>query len=83
MLKFFFRNPGAVFAEYRNKASKEQLEGNIWEAGAEVDGLSFGVSVAGKEDILLNSIHFADPEKASKSEFGGGLTITSAPKLRP
>jgi len=61
-----------------------QLEGNIWEAGADPDDIILGVSFDTKEQIFLNSIFILYPDKLSQSELAKGLVIKTFPaSLQP
>jgi len=55
------------------------IEGNIWQAGADPGVILFGVSFSTKEQVLLNTIHIAEPSKESASEIDRGLIVRTFP----
>jgi hypothetical protein len=65
----------SLFGEPR----KETLEGNVWQAGRDPDGIVLGVSFAGPKRVWLNSLHVLDPNKASKTVLARGLVVRTAP----
>ncbi len=42
-----------------NDVSRGRVEGNIWEAGREKDGIIFGISWVTDNQIILNTLHYA------------------------
>jgi hypothetical protein len=57
----------------------ETLEGNVWQAGRDPDGIVLGVSFAGAKRVWCNSLHVLDPNKASKTVLARGLIVRTAP----
>jgi len=58
---------------------QDTIEVNIWQAGVESDELILGVSFVGKHRILLNTLHFAKPDRASEMLLDPGLLIRTYP----
>lgn len=79
ILAFRFRAPGRTFADERPAASSTQVEGNIWIAGHDADGITFGVSITDDRAVLLNSLHFASASGPSRSNWGGGFSVETKP----
>jgi hypothetical protein len=69
----------SLFGEPR----KETLEGNVWQAGRDPDGIVLGVSFAGPNRVWCNSLHILDPNKASKTVLARGLIVRTAPSAIP
>ena len=65
----------SLFGEPR----KEALEGNVWQAGRDPNGIVLGVSFAGPERVWCNSLHVLDPNKASKTVLTRGLIVRTSP----
>ena len=65
----------SLFGEPR----KETLEGNVWQAGRDPDGIVLGVSFARPKRVWCNSLHVLDPNKASKTVLARGLIVKTAP----
>jgi len=57
----------------------ERIEGDIWLAGGEVDGLLLGISFSTKTTIVMNTVHRAKPTEQTASEIEQGLVITTQP----
>lgn len=75
----FHIHGGHIFqGQYRTRAS-DPVEGDIWQAGGEQDGLILGVSFETKRQVLLNTLHVANPNKQTSSELDRGLSITTYP----
>jgi hypothetical protein len=64
------------------EAKAKRLEGNIWEAGGDPKDIILGVSFATKDRIWLNTLHFVDPHKSSRSVLAKGLVIKTFPAQR-
>ena len=60
-------------------AANENLEIDIWEAGAEADTLILGVSVSTRDRILMSTLHMADPSRPQQSEIAKGLLVRTHP----
>jgi hypothetical protein len=81
VVTFHFKGGHTFQDEYRtNKA--QVIEGSIWEAGAETDGLLLGVSFVSKGQILLNTIHISKEGSLSASEIDRGITVRTFPIQR-
>lgn len=65
----------SLFGEPR----RETLEGNVWQAGRDTDGIVLGVSFAGPKRVWCNSLHVLDPNKASKTVLARGLIVKTTP----
>jgi hypothetical protein len=50
-----------------------KVEGNIWEAGMEKDGIIFGVSWVTKNTIMMNTLHIAVLDETKVSNQGRGV----------
>ena len=53
--------------------AKGKVEGNIWEAGMERNGILFGVSWVTKDNIMMNTLHLAVLDETNVSEQGRGV----------
>jgi hypothetical protein len=75
-----------VWTGYREKddrtAAGEVLEGNIWEAGADPDALTLGVSFVNGNRILMNTVHIAHPAGRDESEIAKGLVVRTYPAAK-
>jgi hypothetical protein len=60
----------------------DTINGNIWLAGSEPDGMIIGVTFSSEalDRILMNTIYHASPHKESSVEVSPGLVVRSAPK---
>jgi hypothetical protein len=65
----------------RSRAN-EALEINIWEAAAEPDALTLGVSVVSGSRILMNTVHVAHPAARDESSIAKGLLVRTYPAAR-
>jgi hypothetical protein len=55
------------------------LQMSLWQAGADPDVLTLGVSVADAKEIYVNTLYFAKPDAEMSEEIGTGLVITTKP----
>jgi hypothetical protein len=80
ILVFTFKG-GHTFQGKYQTTSAETVEGNIWQAGAEASGLLLGVSFVSKKQnqILLNTIHIAQPDHRSVEEVDNGIFVETRP----
>jgi hypothetical protein len=80
ILAFTFTGRRTFQGEYRT-SNAETVEGNIWQAGAEADALVLGVSFVSKEQnqILLNTIQIAQPDRRSVEEVDTGVFVETFP----
>ncbi len=75
IIRFSFRGRAALFGKEFRALGTQEIEGNIWRAGGELDAFLLGVSFATTDRVLLNSIHVAEAKKASRTTLAGGLVI--------
>jgi hypothetical protein len=76
--KFHFPGGHTFQDTYPTKVS-DQVEGDIWQAGADSNDLLLGVSFATKSQILLNTIHIAKPGKAIQSTLDSRIVVKTYP----
>ena len=76
---FTFRARAALFGRRFRGRGAEEIEGNIWKAGGETDGIILGVSFMTADRVLLNTLHLADSRHASKSVLAPGLVMATSP----
>jgi hypothetical protein len=86
-MEFFFQpKRRIVWSGYREKNDQteatETLEVNVWQAGADPDGLTLGVSVMSHDRILMNTVHLAHPDRSNESSLAKGLVVTTYPAER-
>lgn len=55
------------------------LEMSVWQAGADPDVLTLGISVADAKQIYANTLLFAKPDAETSEEIATGLVITTKP----
>jgi hypothetical protein len=77
-----------IFSGYRASTdflpTGASLVMNVWQAAADSDRLTLGVSVADAKEIHVNTLYFAKPDAESSQELGTGLVITTRPvRLKP
>jgi hypothetical protein len=58
------------------------LEVNLWQAGADPEALTIGVSVMTRDRILMNSVHIAHSDRRDESTLASGLTLATYPAAR-
>lgn len=75
---FYFPGGHTFQREYHTKKT-ERIEGNIWQAGADPDGLLLGLSFMTKDRVLLNTIHIAKPDKIMETEIDSGVFVKTYP----
>ena len=63
-------------------AANEVLEGNIWQAGADPESLTLGVSFVSGNRILMNAVHIAHPADRHESDFAKGLVVRTYPAAK-
>lgn len=72
-----------IFSGYRATnefvPSGASLEMSVWQAGADPDVLTLGVSVADAKQIYANTLLFANPDAETSEEIATGLVITTKP----
>jgi len=76
---------GHLFQGEHRTVPTQTVEGSIWQAGGEPDGLLLGVSFSTKDRVLLNSVHFVKPDRTSETKLDPGLFIRTypIPRSRP
>jgi hypothetical protein len=79
-VEFHFSSDHVFGGEYRARKS-DSIEGDIWQAGGEMDALMLGVSLATKKQVMLNTLHIAKPDKQTSAELDKGLYITTTPVI--
>ena len=57
----------------------QEIEGNIWLAGADPDAMILGVSFVSRGSIYMNTLHIAYPDRRQISEIEPGLIIITEP----
>jgi hypothetical protein len=58
------------------------LEVNLWQAGADPEALTIGVSVMTRDRILMNTVHIAHSDRRDQSTLASGLTLATYPATR-
>ena len=86
-IEFSFKpNRPLVWAGYRERADRtpagQLLEGYIWQAGADPDWLTIGVSFMTRSRVLMNTIHIAHPDRRDESTIAKGLSLITYPAER-
>ena len=78
IVAFYFKGGQVYQGEYHTLPS-QTIEGNIWQASSLPDGLVLGVSFATKKQVLLNTLHLAQPDKVSASELDRDIVVRTFP----
>ena len=87
ILRFFFTANANIFNEIEDEVDfsdigVQKIEGNIWRAGGEDDGIILGVSFmttnSSPRKSLLNSLHLAEAHKSSEMILGEGLIVRTS-----
>ena len=73
---------GHNFQDEYPTSPQDTIQCNIWQAGVESDVLILGVSFVGGHRILLNTLHFARPDRSSQMLLDRGLVIRTYPLPR-
>jgi hypothetical protein len=86
-MEFFFQpKRRIVWTGYRETNDQteaaETLEVDVWQAGADPDGLTLGVSVMSHERILMSTVHLAYQGRSNESSLAKGLVVTTYPAAR-
>ena len=78
ILEFRFK---AAPNRFRTHTSRDPvpITADIWEAGAETYGMRLGISFSSDAQVLLNTIHTARAQAASRSEQVRGMVIATRP----
>lgn len=78
-----FHFPGGhTFQDTYYTSTREEIEGNVWQAGADPDDMLLGVSFVAHNQILLNTIHIVRPGKPGQSTLDPGIVMRTYP-LKP
>lgn len=77
-LVFSFKGGHAFQGEYRTTPA-QTIKGNVWQSGTDPGVILLGLSFSTKKQVLLNTIHVAQLDKAFTSEIDPGLTIRTFP----
>ena len=81
--KAFYFGGGHTFQGEYHTTERQRIEGNIWQAGADPDALLLGVSFMTKNQILLNTLHVAKPDKATGTMVDPGVVVRTYPLKSP
>jgi hypothetical protein len=79
IMAFSFSGGHTFQASYRTSKS-ETIEVNIWQAGADPDGIVLGISFMARNQILLNTIHIAKPGESTESTLDRALVFKTYPE---
>jgi hypothetical protein len=60
----------------------QPIAGNVWEAGRKPDAILLGISFSTDQQVLLNTVHPARADAASRTEQIRGLVVTTRPVQR-
>jgi hypothetical protein len=74
-LTFTFRERRAHFGP---TLQAEPISVDIWKAGGEPDALTLGVSFTSTQRVLLNTLHFALPDRFARSLVAPGIAVETA-----
>jgi hypothetical protein len=77
-VEFHFAGGHLFQGEYRTR-STDSIKGDIWRAGGEPDELILGIVFDTKNQILLNTLHIARPDRQTSSQLDKGLFIITYP----
>jgi len=78
MDQFYFSGGHTIQDKYHTSKG-EQIEGDVWEAGADRDDIVLGVSFMTRNQELLNTIHIVKPGKATQSTLDRHVVIKTYP----
>jgi hypothetical protein len=86
-LDFVFKAPRAIIWQgYRDDGNttdpNQEIECDIWLAGADPDAMWLGVGFTSRGSIYMNTLHIAYPDRREVSEIEPGLMIITEP-IRP
>jgi len=82
ILEFRFDAAPRRFGTRSRATDPQAITANIWQAGAERNAITLGVSFSAENLVLLNMRHDALASAASRSERVRGLVITTRPVRR-
>jgi hypothetical protein len=83
-----------AFTSSRDMSWEDYLEGlkssagtrfelDMWQAGAEPDALTIGVTVTSSKQIYTHFYHFAEPNRIVTSEIAPGIVVRTSPVHKP
>ena len=77
--------PATRLATALDARASRHLTGNVWEAGAEPDGLALGISFQSDDRIHLNTLHFAALATRTRTQVAPGVFVetTALPRATP
>jgi hypothetical protein len=78
-IRAFHFSGGHTFQDEYRTAVREQIEGNVWQAGADPDAILLGVSFMTHDQVLLNTIHIVKPGKPTQSLLDRDVVIKTYP----
>jgi len=83
-LHFWFRPKRPIaWKGYRDDVpvtqAKQNIECDIWLAGADPDAIIFGVMFDRGDALVMNTLHFASPDSEQRTEIEHGLVIVTSP----
>ncbi len=81
--KVFRFSGGHTFQNTHPTAKAESIQGTIWQAGAETDGILLGISFVAHDQVLLNTMHLVKPDKPTQSTLDRGVVIKTYPVSTP
>lgn len=71
---------------YRDKSDRTRagqiLEISVWQAGADPEALTIGVSVIVSDTVVMNTVHIAHSDRRDESTIAPGLTVATYPLSR-
>jgi len=78
-IRAFHFSGGHTFQNTYRTAMQEEIEGNLWQAGADPDAILLGVSFTAHDQVLLNTIHIVKPGKPTQSVLDRDVVIKTYP----
>jgi hypothetical protein len=72
---------GRTFRDELTTRRADTIEGNIWQASADQDEVTLGVSFMTKRQVLLNTLYVLVPGRRVTTILERGITVTSYPAL--
>lgn len=73
----------SAYREGRERSRAGQaIELDVWQAGADPEALTLGVSVMASDRILMNTVHIAHSDRRDVSTIARGLTLATYPTPR-
>jgi hypothetical protein len=78
ILEFRFTAPPSRFRAHSSRDAVP-ITADVWEAGGETSGIRLGISFSSDAQVLINTIHTARAQAASRSEQVRGMVIATRP----